>query len=181
MGWHCDSKFTLGDKFSEKMNGQKYNTPVIIFTIGKSCLLKWRKRFYKRKDNGYNSIDIVRDSIERMLLYEGSICIINPKDEEPHVEFNNENLVHFQHGDTKVKGKDISVAFVFRVSSHSCLCNSIDNKVILPEDILQIIREKEMNQKVNQTVRNEKYKEIDNNRYHQVLKSHFENNFFSKE
>ena len=36
MGWHCDSKFSLSGKFMENSNGQKFNTPVLIFTIGKS-------------------------------------------------------------------------------------------------------------------------------------------------
>ena len=35
MGWHCDSKFSLAGNFKLKSNGQTYNTPIVIFTIGK--------------------------------------------------------------------------------------------------------------------------------------------------
>ena len=31
MGWHCDSKYSLGGKFKENSNGQTYNTVVVIF------------------------------------------------------------------------------------------------------------------------------------------------------
>ena len=36
MGWHCDSKYSVSGKFITKRNGQMYNTPVLIFTIGKA-------------------------------------------------------------------------------------------------------------------------------------------------
>ena len=74
----------------------------------------------------------------------------------------------------KVVGDDISVAFVFRVSPHVCLCNIIDNRVMLPEELLKSIREKEVNSKVDQNKRNEKYEEFDKIEYHKALKGHFE-------
>ena len=45
MGWHCDSKYSLDGKFIDKMNGQVYNTALVIFLIGSGSLLKWRKKF----------------------------------------------------------------------------------------------------------------------------------------
>ena len=79
MGWHCDSKFSIKGKFLEKMNGQVYNTPVVIFSAGKSRYLKWRRRFVQKNINGRNEFVIESKSLEQMLLTEGSVCIINPK------------------------------------------------------------------------------------------------------
>ena len=109
-----------------------------------------------------------------MLLEEGSICILNPKDEEPHHDMIDDKIIHFQHGDTKVTGNDISVAFVFRVSPHMCLCNSINNIVMLPEEILANITEKERNGKVNEEKRNILYNDLDIKGYHDMLKAHFQ-------
>ena len=109
-----------------------------------------------------------------MLIEEGNICIINPKDEEPHIEVATQRMVHFQHGDTKVTNNDISVAFVFRVSPHECVCSYDDNKVILPVEVLTSIRDKEVNGIVNEDKRTAKYNEIDVKKYHRILKSHFE-------
>ena len=114
-----------------------------------------------RNLDGYKYLEIEPKLLEEMLLEGGHICIINPKDEEPHIDVFTNKMVHFQHGDTKVTGDDISVAFVFRVSPHVCLCNSKNNKVLLPEELTKSIREKEVNSKVDQNKRNEKYEEFD--------------------
>ena len=112
-----------------------------------------------------------------MLIEQGDICIINPKDEEPHNEVSTKRMIHFQHGDTKVSNDDMSIAFVFRVSPHECVCNCDDNKVILPEDVLKSITEKEMYGIVNHEKRMKKYKSMDVAKYHNVLKSHFASNY----
>ena len=108
-----------------------------------------------------------------MLLTEGSVCIINPKDEEPHIDEIIQKLVHFQHGDTKVTGNDISVGFVFRVSPHSCICRKNDNRVLLPENVIKLIESKEKSKKVNQEERNKVYSRFDKLKYHDMLKAHF--------
>jgi len=173
MGWHCDSKFSVKGKFLDNMNGQVYNTPVVIFSIGKSRYLKWRRRFVQKNLNGRNEFVIESKSLEEMLLTEGSVCIINPRDEEPHIDELLKRMVHFQHGDTKVIGNDISIGFVFRVSPHSCVCSKHDNRVILPENVINIIKSKEKGKKVNQEERNKLYNKFDMLEYHNILKSHF--------
>jgi len=85
--------------------------------------------------------------------------------------------VHFQHGDTKVIGNDISIGFVFRVSPHSCVCSKHDNRVILPENLINKIQSKEKGNKVNQEERNKLYKKFDKFQYHQLLKCHFKQNY----
>ena len=130
-----------------------------------------------RSLDGYKFMEIETGSLEEMLLEAGNICIVNPKNEEPHIDVSTKKMVHFQHGDTKVVGDDISVAFVFRVTPHIYSCNIQDNRVMLPEELLKYIREKELNSKVDQSKRNEKYDEFDKVEYHKVLKAHFDQNY----
>ena len=154
MGWHCDNKFSLNGNFSTQLNGQTINTPVVIFTIGSSRLLHWRRRYTEIQSNGRKSWKVEDDSIQSMLLQEGCICIINPNDEKPHYDLASGKEIHFQHGNTKITADDISVAFVFRVSPHTCLCDMGTNRVILPHDVLSYLSRKEKCSRVKQTDRN---------------------------
>ena len=52
-------------------------------------------------------------------------------------------------------GDDISMAFIFRVSQHSCICSCHDNLVKLPGDIIKKIEDKELKGEVNQKIRGE--------------------------
>ena len=114
------------------------------------------------------------DIIQSMLLQEGCICIINPNDEKPHYDLASGKEIHFQHGNTKITADDISVAFVFRVSPHTCLCDMGTNRVILPHDVLSYLSRKEKYSRVKQRDRNKLYKEFDIEKYHITLKEHFD-------
>ena len=108
-----------------------------------------------------------------MLQEEGNITVINPMDEIPHLDIDDDKEVHFQHGDTKIDKNDISVAFVFRVSQHTCLCKISDNCVVLPPELLEVIKEKEKTARVKQSDRMAKYDKFDKDSYHVMLKNHF--------
>ena len=173
MGWHTDSKYSISAKYCQKNNGQLYNTPVVIFTIGMDRLLFWRRRHILLKSNGRKTWCVEKDSIEKMLLSEGSVCIINPYDEAPHIDTDMKKTVHFQHGNTKVKDDTISVAFVFRVSPHTCLCNKHNNTVILPEDIMKDVRMKETTSGITKADRQMEYDKVNVEQYHEELLKHF--------
>ena len=81
--------------------------------------------------------------------------------------------VHFQHGNTKVKDDTISVAFVFRVSPHTCLCNKHNNTVILPEDIMKDVRMKETTSGITKADRQMEYDKVNVEQYHEDLLKHF--------
>ena len=93
-----------------------------------------------------------------MVMTEVGKFVINPLDESTHDDKTQSNEVHFQHGKTKIKNNSISIAFVFRVSLHICLCKKEDNTVILPKNIIEMIKSKEMNSKVTQADRLTEYK-----------------------
>ena len=108
-----------------------------------------------------------------MMLYEGSFCLVNPKDEEPHIEEGCEHDVHLQHGKVKLKDDSVSVAFVFRVSPHTCICNLETNHVILEEDALVAIRKKELTSSVKDKHRQKLYKQLKRKVYHKELNKKF--------
>ena len=167
--------------FSNELNGQTINTPVVIFTIGSSRYLHWRRRYTEIQTNGRKSWKVEADSIQSMLLQEGYMCVINPNDEKPHYDVVSDKEIHFQHGNTKTIADDISVAFVFRVSPHTCVCDMKTNRVILPHDVLSCLSRKEKSGRVKQTDRIKLYEEFDIERYHITLKEHFDSFLFYKE
>ena len=109
-----------------------------------------------------------------MVFEKGDLCIINPYDEKPHMDELTKEEIHFQHGKTKVKGEDISVAMVFRVSPHVCKCDVESNTVIIDQAIIDDIKKKECGGKINQERRQAIYKQFDSNAYHEKLVQHFE-------
>ena len=109
----------------------------------------------------------------QMLLEEGTICIINPKDKEPHVEVGCEHDVHFQHGEVKIIDDSVSVAFVFRVSPHTCVCDLITNHVIHEKEDIAAIAIKELKGPVKDSDRQKLYNEFDKEFYKQLFTEKF--------
>ena len=112
-----------------------------------------------------------------MLLAEGSVLIINPKDEVPHMDMNAEDEIHFQHGETKVVGDDISIAFVFGVSPHICKCNKNTNRVLLEESTILAALERDKQKDISPEERKRIYYTICKKEYHTKLKEHFFRSF----
>ena len=73
MGWHCDSKYSKKGSFLQNSNTQLINSPVIIFTIGTSRILKWSKQYLRLNSKG-SPIWHYHKSLEfEMLLQLGNI------------------------------------------------------------------------------------------------------------
>ena len=108
-----------------------------------------------------------------MLLDEGSFCIINPRDEEPHTEPDNEYKVHYQHGNVIHKTDSTSVAFVFRVSPHTCICNKSNNSVIFDSDTLSKVIDQDIHKNINKQKRKNLYSGINKEKYHAQIKNIF--------
>ena len=114
-----------------------------------------------------------KDNIEKMLQEEGHICVINPLDEMPHLDVTSGSEIHFQHGDTKIGKNDVSVAFVFRVSPHECLCNITNNHVVLSPEMVAEVHERNKVAKVKQSDRIKLYEQFDIALYHREIISRF--------
>ena len=115
MGWHCDSKYSKKGIFLPKSNSQVINTPVVIFTIGMSRILKWRKRCLNLNKKGRLIWHYDQSSQFDMLMEEGNLLLIHPDDEVPTFCPVQGAVGHYQHGQVRFnKCKGMSVGFVFR-------------------------------------------------------------------
>ena len=173
MGWHCDSKYSLSDKFKENSNGQGYNTVVAIFTIGSDRFVQWRMRMTKKNEKGRTCYTINSDSQLQALLESGSIFILNPRDEMPHDLHGSNYKVHYQHGNVRITNEQTSVAFVSRVSPHACTCNATTNAVVLDEATKEKIRLKELKGNINIGKRQMEYDKLDVKSYHNKMIAKF--------
>ena len=113
MGFHCDSKYSKNGIFLKSSNTQLENTPVVIFTIGSSRYLHWRKRHLSKNEKGHCVWTYDNNYLDSMLLEHGHLCLINPQDEMPHVCAKLNKISNYQHGNVKYKGDGMSIAFVF--------------------------------------------------------------------
>ena len=110
MGWHTDSKYSKEGVFLINANCQKENTPTVIITIGHNRILKWRKIIYDEHNKRKPSPNIIQ-----MLLEEGTIMILHPHDECPHIDNESGEKIKYEHGNVNIGKDNCSVAFVFRV------------------------------------------------------------------
>ena len=110
MGWHTDLKYSKSGIFSNKANCQTENTVTVIVTIGESRILKWRQKYFDIT----NKSQINQSWFLQMLLDEGSILVLHPKDECPHYDKHFGKKVKYEHGNVNIAKDKCSVAFVFR-------------------------------------------------------------------
>ena len=68
MGFHCDSKYSKSSRFLKSSNTQLENMPVVIFTIGFSRLLHWRKRYLSENNKGHCVWTYDNNLLDSMLL-----------------------------------------------------------------------------------------------------------------
>ena len=172
-----DTKYSLLGDYLPNCNGQAVNTPVVIFTVGSSRNLFFRKRITKLSKKGRRCWEIDKSSTMSVCLKEGSMMILHPDDEKPHIDQKTGEEVHFQHGNVKITDTSISIAFVFRISSHTCICDSLTNIVKVNPDTMEFITCKEKDRKVNRASREKLYNEFDKDSYHATIKDHF-NKYF---
>ena len=93
----------------------------------------------------------------------------------PHDEIGCKYKVHYQHGNVRITKDETSVAFVFRVSPHVCMCNVRTNAVVLDETTKETIRLKELKGNVNIEQRQIQYDKLDVKSYHDKMIAKFKN------
>ena len=161
MGWHCDSKYNKNGKFLKNSNSQVINTPVIVFTIGMSRMLKWRKRCLNRNKNG-TLIWHYDKSVEfDMLLREGNLMLLHPDDEVPTYCPTVGAVCQYQHGNVCFnEDNGMSVGFVFRNNTSKAIFHNKTNLWIQNQDDVIVPREM--------------YNEVDISKFHQGMISNLE-------
>ena len=131
MGYHSDCTYRLNDgKFDQARNCQVINTPTVVYTLGDTRSLNWKRRSSVKGDNGryiWKNDPSWSSSYE---LLDGSVTIINPKDEDPLSAHNNTNKTQYLHGGVSVKGCQLSIGLVFRVVDYEATYDNETDRMI---------------------------------------------------
>jgi hypothetical protein len=125
LGHHCDSVYDKRGVWLKKDNSQTRNTPVAIYTLGKTRILEMVAQQVCGK-KWVNSISHPTTTFE---MKNASLFILHPDDEKPIKRSEGRNgYVRFKHGVKKVQGEGLSVGFVFRSVAESEWYNKTTNK-----------------------------------------------------
>ena len=118
LGYHSDCVYsTQNGKFVSNSNSQVINTPTVIYSLGDSRTLNYRKRKLINGNNQRN--EWLDDAVyrESFHLDRDTITIVNQLDEDPLSPKNNKEQCQYIHGDVKVSGESLSAGIVLRVVS----------------------------------------------------------------
>ena len=134
LGYHTDCVYspTTG-KYKDKDNSQVDNTPAVIYSIGSTRNLNWKKRRIGKNETGRKTwLPKEKDRIT-YAIGSDTISIINLLDENPMSKKNQNELSQYLHGGIDVSGEKFSVAFVFRVVKETKLYNLCDGTLYCTE------------------------------------------------
>jgi len=131
MGYHSDCTYRLDNgKFDCTRNSQVVKTPTVVYTLGDSRTLNWKRRHQVKGESGRNIWCKDNAWSASYDLFEGSVTIINPNDEDPCSDKNMADLSQYQHGGVSVKGSQLSVGLVFRLVDYETSYNEITDRMI---------------------------------------------------
>ena len=130
LSYHCDCEYDHNGNFKDR-NTQGENTPVIVFSMGDSRKINFRKRTIIQGKNYHNLWENVETPIHEVDLHDNSIFVLHPDDEKPIIRKVSENLSQFQHGNVKVKMGKLSIGLVYRNVTHSRNYDNVTSKIVL--------------------------------------------------
>ena len=133
LSYHCDCQYDHYGNFKKTANTQCQNTPVIVYTLGDSRQLFFRKRMI---DVGKKSKQCWKNNTEpceQFQLHHNSIFVLHPVDEVPMIRCVGETKSQYQHGNVKVKDGDLSIGLIFRCVTHTLNYDNITSRRVLPK------------------------------------------------
>jgi len=128
INWHTDQRYGKDGKFMTSQNSQEENTLVAILTIGDTrylhmkCVRYGQSKKKKHSKNPAGPIDVDGNDCHKVFpLTNGSLFLLNPWDEIPFIRkhFDEESATFFQHSAVYSSRDGLSIALVFRTTSHS--------------------------------------------------------------
>jgi hypothetical protein len=129
INWHTDQRYSSNGSFMESQNSQEENTFVCVLTIGDTRKLNMRCvrccRRGESRDVGDPPVGPIpveaQHSFHAVLLPNGSLFLLHPKDEVPFLRenFDSESFTFFQHCAVYSSKDGLSIALVFRTTSHT--------------------------------------------------------------
>lgn len=143
---HTDSVYNHRGEYMSSLNSQKKGTPTAVLTIGDSRNFEiWISKFVQKSSGRYGK-DRHGKCYKKIVLSHGTLFLLNHHDEKPcNRVFLNELVEksYFIHGHSKViKLGGLSIAMIFRVTTHTALVNRWTGSHYFPDAEMQKIIEK---------------------------------------
>lgn len=140
LSYHCDCEYDHSGEFM-KNNSQGENTPVIVYSMGDSRELCFRKRMAIDGGNHRKCWHIVNEPYCKFSLHDNSIFVLHHDDEKPVVRYSGEYLSQFQHGNVFVKEGLLSIGLIFRHVTKSLIYDNVTCMRVLPDNFFNDKRE----------------------------------------
>ena len=132
LGFHSDCVYsTHNGTFDSSANSQVINTPTVIYSLGDSRFLNWRRRTLSNHNNVRNHWIDDDTFSESFKLDRDTITIVNPLDEDPLSPKNINEQCQYIHGGVNVTGETLCAGIVLRVVSSIELYNTINDTMIV--------------------------------------------------
>ena len=137
LGMHSDCVYSVSDgSYVKKDNSQIQNTPTVIYSLGDTRCLHWRRRQLLTKSNGRTVWDIDKEFRAKFELSHDSVTIVNTLDEDPKHMSEDQSLYQYQHGNVNVSKDQFSVGIVFRTVHRSDIYDR-SSDIMMPPDGLE--------------------------------------------
>jgi hypothetical protein len=133
LAYHTDCQYDHNGTFKTNKNTQGKNTAVIVYSLGDSRKLYFRRRMVMNSRKKWKN----DRPCFKFTLDDNSIFVLHPMDEKPIIRNPTETLSHFQHGNVTVKLGNLSIALVFRNVTHTLDYNNMTSKRILGKEFTE--------------------------------------------
>ena len=134
LGIHSDCVYSARDGcYVKKDNSQIQNTPTVIYSLGDTRTLHWKRRRRLTKSNGRTVWDSDIEFSAEYELSHDSVTIVNTLDEDPEHVSEDGSQYQYQHGNVNVSKDKFCVGIVFR-TVHTTDVYDDSSDLMIPPD-----------------------------------------------
>jgi len=131
--YHNDTVYSQCHEYLANQNKQRKNTATIVYTLGDERTIRWRRKVHNGK-----TWSVDKDYLKTMIVKNGIITAINPRDETPSPIDNSIEMVKYQHKVTTKKKCLLGIGLALRVSDTQYAHDNdnflIDPPIVTPFD-----------------------------------------------
>lgn len=126
--YHCDYQYDHDGQFMDLKNSQGKNTPVIIYSLGDTRTICFRRRIVKSSKESRKCWEAHKHPFQKIDLNDNSMFVLHPMDEKPILRYPTESLSQFQHGNISLKTGCLSIALVFRNVTNTLIYDNVTSR-----------------------------------------------------
>ena len=169
MGFHYDNTYNVQGKYPKYANSQVENTPIVIVSFGDERVLHWER--VEGKINNKGKIGWSKDNsfINKMVMNQCHIILLNCFDEKPHYITNFNTVVKYRHGNVCVdENETVIFILAFRVVQRYADYNYYNDTMITT------INSDNIKEIIQHDARTKVYKVCDKHHHHALLKQMYQ-------